>query len=549
MTKSKLFLLKNRMLIANLIANFIGVFVSLLLLRRADVPIPPEITTCSRSIDMFFMPLSFMFGFLFTFIYELPTRRYLNMRYSDLSVSDEFSAQVRRRLLNEPFVLIAMDFGIWFTAAIVYTSGFRIINAPRHVLQWSFLGSLTTGLITVTVAFFAFEFILQRLYAPYFFPNGGLYTTDKTLRVRIRTRLIALLFACNLIPFFSIFHILKRISLANINPEMALERLNLAIITNSMVFMGVAVWLTFLVSSNLTRPLKEIIQVLRAIQKGNFTRKVRVTSNDEIGYTGDVINEMTEGLKERDRMRHSLDLAMEVQQNLLPRSDPKIKGLDIAGQSIYCDETGGDYFDYLDMAVLKGKGIGVVVGDVSDHGIPSALLMATARASLRQRSALAGGIGSIVSDVNRQLTRDVEESGQFMTLFYLAIDLKTRSLQWVRAGHEPAIFYDPATDSFEDLRGSGVALGLDEQWRYEANEKSGLENGQIIILGTDGIWETHNPDGEMFGKERILNIVRQHKSSTAKNISNCIFETLKDFQKNNKSEDDVTLVVVKIDGS
>jgi len=136
-----------------------------------------------------------------------------------------------------------------------------------------------------------------------------------------------------------------------------------------------------------------------------------------------------------------------------------------------------------------------------------------------------------------------------MTLFYLAIDLKTRSLQWVRAGHEPAIFYDPATDSFEDLRGSGVALGLDEQWRYEENEKSGLENGQIIILGTDGIWETHNPDGEMFGKERILNIVRQHKSSTAKNISNCIFETLKDFQKNNKSEDDVTLVVVKIDGS
>jgi len=547
MTKSKLFFLKNRMLIANIVANFIGVSVNLFLIRRTDIPIPQDLSVIGSQIDTVFMPLSFLFGFLFAFIYELPARKYLNCQYRNIFVSEAVVAKVRRRLLNEPFVLIAMDFGIWLTAAIVYTAGFMSANAPGELLQLAFLGSMTTGLITITAAFFAFEFIMQRLHAPYFFPDGGLYSTTKTFKIKIRTRLVVLLFACNLIPFFTILHILNRIFRANLDPAIALERLHSAIITQSLVFMGVAIWLTFLVSSNLVRPIREIIQVLRAVQKGHFNQKVRVTSNDEIGYTGDVINEMTEGLKERDRMRHSLDLAMEVQQSLLPKADPKIKGLDIAGKSIYCDETGGDYFDFLDMVGNGKEGINVAVGDVSGHGIPSALLMATVRASLRQRSSLGGGIRNIVTDVNRQLTLDVEESGQFMTLFYLAIDLSNRCLQWVRAGHDPAIFYDPVKDTFEELRGLGIALGLDEKYNYEENEKSGIETGQAIILGTDGLWEAHNSKGEMFGKKRVFDIVRKNISASAKKISDRYFEALKEFQEDSKTEDDVTLVVIKID--
>ncbi|MBW2192426.1 MAG: SpoIIE family protein phosphatase, partial [Deltaproteobacteria bacterium] len=381
-------------------------------------------------------------------------------------------------------------------AAIFYSAGFKSAGAPGPFIQLSFLGSLTTGLITITVAFFVFEFIMQRLHAPHFFPDGGLYSTPNTLKIKIKTRLIAFLFACNLIPFFSIFHVFKRMNSTSLDPAQIVEQLYSAIIIYSIVFMAVAVWLTYLVNSNLTRPFKEIIQVLRAIQKGSFDRKVRVTSNDEIGYTGDVINE--------------------------------------------------DYFDFLDVGGSGEKGVSVVVGDVSDHGIPSALLMATARASLRQRSTMPGGIGRIVSDVNRQLTLDVEESGQFMTLFYLNIDLDQRCLQWVRAGHDPAIFYDPETDTFEDLRGSGVALGLDENWNYAENEKTGLETGQIVLLCTDGLWEAHNPKGEMFVKKRIFDIVRQHAAAGAKDISNRLFEALVDFQGDNKADDDVTLVVVKI---
>jgi len=98
----------------------------------------------------------------------------------------------------------------------------------------------------------------------------------------------------------------------------------------------------------------------------------------------------------------------------------------------------------------------MVVGDISGHGLASALLMASARALLRQRTSLPGSIADIVTDVNRELAVDVAESGNFMTLFYLTIDIHRRKIQWVRAGHDPAIFYDPTTDTFEDLQGKGV---------------------------------------------------------------------------------------------
>ncbi len=127
-------------------------------------------------------------------------------------------------------------------------------------------------------------------------------------------------------------------------------------------------------------------------------------------------------IMERDRMRQSLDLAMEVQQNLLPKGNLKLDGFDIAGKSIYCDETGGDYYDFIISGETKDRKIGVAIGDVSGHGIPSALLMATVRSSLRQRLSLPGSIDRIITDVNRQLVRDVEDTGQFMTMFYLDID-------------------------------------------------------------------------------------------------------------------------------
>ena len=219
-----------------------------------------------------------------------------------------------------------------------------------------------------------------------------------------------------------------------------------------------------------------------------------------------------------------------------------MNGLEIAGKSIYCDETGGDYYDFLSFGREK---VCVAVGDVSGHGIPSALLMATVRSSLRQRSSLPGSIGTVVSDVNRQLTMDVEGSGQFMTLFYLTIHPEQKRMRWVRAGHEPAILYDAESDSFQELRGTGIPLGVEVGCTFEENEISDLKRGQIILLGTDGIWESRNSNGKMFGKKKMQDIIQENASSSADEIIDKVFHSLGEHSKGASVEDDITLVVVK----
>ena len=194
-------------------------------------------------------------------------------------------------------------------------------------------------------------------------------------------------------------------------------------------------------------PVLSVAEASARVAAGDLETRLVSRGRDEIGNLIQSFNQMVEGLKQRDQMRQSLEIAMEVQQNLLPKDDPVFDGLDIAGKSIYCDETGGDYYDYFEFGEHRTGKIGIVLGDVSGHGISSALLMATARAFLRQRSALPGTISQVISDINRQLARDVVNSGSFMSMFYMIIDKTNKNLKWVRAGHDPAIFYDPNTDN------------------------------------------------------------------------------------------------------
>ena len=250
--------------------------------------------------------------------------------------------------------------------------------------------------------------------------------------------------------------------------------------------------------------------------------------------------------KERDRLRHSLELAREVQQILLPKDNPGIVGLDVAGKSMYYDETGGDYYDFIELKENDNEKLGVVVGDVSGHGISSALLMATVRSALRQRLASPGFISQVIADVNNQLVGDFAESGQFATLFYLTIDPSRRAVEWVRAGHDPAICYDPAADKFLELDGFGMALGVEAGSQYEQNRQTDFSRGSIIVLGTDGIWETRNESGRMFGRPALYDVIRKHSEASADNIMEATFEKIKKFGKAGKPEDDVTLVVIKI---
>jgi len=218
-----------------------------------------------------------------------------------------------------------------------------------------------------------------------------------------------------------------------------------------------------------------------------------------------------------------------------------------AKKNITCDEIGGDYFDFLWDLECQDNHFDAVVGDVTGHGVDAALLMTTARAFLRMRASQCGGISRIVTEMNRHLTQDILDTGRFMTMFYISIDVENKNLSWVRAGHDPAIIYDPSVDRFEELSGAGLALGIDDSYIFEENTKAGLAQGQIIAIGTDGIWETFNKDGEMFGKHRYREIIRKNAHMQSNDIIDAVYHEIDTFSKSVKQEDDITLVIIKLE--
>lgn len=248
----------------------------------------------------------------------------------------------------------------------------------------------------------------------------------------------------------------------------------------------------------------------------------------------------------KQRMDFDMEVAASVQQGFWPKDAPAVSGYDVAGVSLPCDATGGDYYDYL---VRSGCGredlFLVAVGDVTGHGIQAALLMASVRAFLRSRLLSPGSPVEIVGDVNRLLAEDMGSSGRFITLFLLELCPLTGQLRYVRAGHDPALLYDPATDEFHELGGRGIPLGIDGDWRYEEYVLQGVPPGAVLALGTDGIWEARGKGGDMYGKTRLRHALRRAAAGDAKSVAREVLSDLEAFRQNEPNRDDVTLVVIK----
>lgn len=272
---------------------------------------------------------------------------------------------------------------------------------------------------------------------------------------------------------------------------------------------------------------------------------VLVHANTLRSDSGAIIGNMA-FITDMTQQKKALQLAGEVQRSLLPTEPPKIVGVEIASRNIPCDEVGGDYFDFLPDKSGKPGRLSLVVGDITGHGVDAALLMTSARSLLRMRAAHGGSPVDIVTAMNQHLTKDLSESGRFMTMLYLDLDRKKEQIEWVRAGHDPALIYDPDTDAFEELKGVGLALGVMADYEFVSQYRYGLKPGQIIVLGTDGIWESCNLSGELFGKERLMAIVRQMAAHDANTLLERVFQELSEFTDGSKAEDDLTLVIVKI---
>jgi len=207
---------------------------------------------------------------------------------------------------------------------------------------------------------------------------------------------------------------------------------------------------------------------------------------------------MIADLRDRLRVLHSLGIAMEVQRRLLPTTAPKVRGLDVAGHSTYCDETGGDYYDFLVLDKAAPDQVLVALGDVMGHGVAAALVMAGVRAVLRDRAVAAGDLAELLVRLNKLISAD-HGGDRFMTMHLSVIDSKTGTMRWVSAGHDPVIVYDPANGTFAEVGEGDLPLGIMDDTQYSEQTSAALRPGQILFIGTDGVWEMPDAKGEQYG--------------------------------------------------
>jgi sigma-B regulation protein RsbU (phosphoserine phosphatase) len=312
-----------------------------------------------------------------------------------------------------------------------------------------------------------------------------------------------------------------------------------------LVAFGAVIVLGVVRARSLAKPIAELTEAGGRLAAGDFDTRVDINTGDELQHLGEVFNQTGPKLRERERMKRSLELAKAIQQNLLPAEAPKLKNFEVAGLCTYCDETGGDYYDFIDLIQTGPGTMGIALGDVSGHGIGAALLMATARSMLRINAKYYGtDLARLFAELNRQLVSDTGDD-KFMTLFYGVLDDQSRSLVWVSGGHDPALWYHRASGDIEELPNTGMLMGLTEEARYEQAGPVRLEKGDLVVIGTDGIWETQNIDGEAFGKERFLDIIRAASDRKAQDICLEVTESVTRFRGSAEQTDDITLVVAK----
>ncbi len=297
-------------------------------------------------------------------------------------------------------------------------------------------------------------------------------------------------------------------------------------------------------ATRVTRPIAELERAAAAVAAGNLLARAEVSTGDELQTLAGRFNAMVPRLQEHLRMKESLNLAREVQQNLLPGSAPQVAGLDMAGRSRYCDETGGDYYDFFPVGPATARHVSLALGDVSGHGIPAALLMTAIRALLRSNADAGADPATTARLINRFLARDVL-GGRFMTLFHAVVDAAAGTLLWTNAGHAPGLLYRAATGRFDLLGGEDIPLGVDGDWAYRQTLTTGLADGDVLVLATDGLWEARAPAGEVFGEPRLRALIAASHADPAERLCEAIMASVQAFLGGSAQADDITVAVLR----
>jgi len=244
-------------------------------------------------------------------------------------------------------------------------------------------------------------------------------------------------------------------------------------------------------------------------------------------------------LIEKQRLETQLEVARQVQLELLPARDPQLDGFDISAYNFPTEEVSGDYYDWVR---IYDDQIGIVIADVSGKGVPAALLMAFLRASLRAATHIGYAPHISMSKVNYLLWESIERN-QFVTAFYGILDATNRTIAYSNAGHNPALLMDAAGTARFEERG-GVPLGMFRDTRYYEYFET-IEPGQVLVLYTDGVTEAMNSADEEYGRDRLVEAVRQCRNLSSREMIDFIHRDLIAWTEGRGAHDDVTFFIIK----
>ncbi len=250
-----------------------------------------------------------------------------------------------------------------------------------------------------------------------------------------------------------------------------------------------------------------------------------------------LVREQQTEAKERERIEQELRVAALIQQTLLPKELPAIQGWDVDAFYRPARAVGGDFYDFIELG--DGR-LGVVIGDVTDKGVPAALVMATCRSMLRSAAQGKDSPSAVLADVNDNLVPQIPPS-MFVTCLYAIVDTALGEVVFANAGHN--LPYVRTSSGVVELRATGMPLGLMAGMDYEEKTYR-LEHGEVMVLTSDGITEAHSPDGEMYGFARLMGQVAK-KTKGDDLVASVVGDLEKWSGPGSEQEDDITLVVVR----
>jgi len=307
-----------------------------------------------------------------------------------------------------------------------------------------------------------------------------------------------------------------------------------------------------LLARSITGSIHALSKGTQHVRRGDFTHRVKIRSRDQLGELAESFNVMTTSIEdllkesaEKQRLEEELRIARTIQMSLLPKGTVEIPGISVAALCLPAAEVGGDYYDFLPLG--EGR-LALLIADVSGKGTSAALYMAELKGLVLSLSRIHDSPRSLLVDANRILSTNLDPRS-FITMSYAVFDMNERTMIYARAGHNPLLRVSSNGHGTQVLAPEGLGLGLDRGDRFEkilGEERIPLQSGDLFLFFTDGLTEAMNSHSDLFGEERLCQLLERNRSLPLEELRERIVDEIVAFAEGEDQHDDMTMVLVRV---